>query len=214
LNAAVSSVRWARPLCGGVALSSRNGLLGTLGAIYVRAGDPYMLGTSHVAGGSGESIWQPAPCGKDGCTCNRVGVVVASKREIVDVDGHCYYVDCAAASIDTDVPVDLPRGGKARAVRGLRVRKRGAVSGSTEGIVYDEHHVEHVVLATGHIAAPNQILIRGVDGVPFSTTGDSGALVTDEHGRAVGLLWGASASGEAVASHIAPVLHVLGLEAP
>lgn len=195
-------------------MSSRGGQLGTLGAIYLRSGTPYMLATSHVAGPSGDAIWQPAPCGKSDCTCNRVGTVVTSKREIVELDGHRYYVDCAAVSIETDVPVEPTRGGHARAMRGMRVRKLGAVSGATEGIVHDEHHVEHVVLADGHIAAPNQILIRGVDGTPFSTTGDSGALVTDEHGRAVGLLWGASTSGEAVACHIAPVLHSLALEMP
>jgi hypothetical protein len=210
----MSNARWARPLCAGVAVSSRSGSLGTVGAIYVRAGTPCIVGTSHVTGKSGDTVWQPAPCGKPDCTCNCVGAVVASKREIVMLGGHRYYVDCAAAAIEPDVPVEPTRGGTTRAVRGMRVRKLGAVSGYTEGIVHDEHHVEHVVLETGHIAAPNQILIRGVGGIPFSTIGDSGALVTDEHGRAVGLLWGASASGEAVACHIEPVFHALGLEAP
>jgi hypothetical protein len=152
------------------------------------------------------------PCEKPGCNCNRIAVVTRSVRDVIELDGHRYFVDCAAASLDEDVPIaGLVVRGVARARRGMRVQLHGAASGAHVGVVARENHVEVIQLATGALTAPNQILVHGLGG-PFALPGDSGALVVDEDERVVGLLWGASPTGEAVASHIAPVLQALRLE--
>lgn len=209
-------VLWARPLCGGTRLASSAGMVGSLASCWrdAETGAARLLGTSHVMGDAGDPVWQPGPCDKEGCTCNRIGIVTRSSCDVIELAGHRYYVDCAAASLDEDVPIDgLGVRGVARTRRGARVYSRGAASGSHAGVVAEEHHVENVQRATGALMAPNQLLIRGIGG-PFAVAGDSGALVVDEEERVVGLVWGASPSGEAVASHIAPVLHALHLEVP
>jgi hypothetical protein len=135
-------------------------------------------------------------------------------------NGHHYYLDGAVAALETDVeaaPGNFPEIGAAN--RGARVWKHGAATGHTTGIVLDHQHVETAMLWNGNRHAPNQILIRSLpgnaapDGVDrFAAAGDSGALVFDEKDRVVGLLWGASRSGEAVACHIGPLLDSLAID--
>lgn len=238
--------RWHRPVRGGLAVCvtteveppSRPAqtvvplrhradvVAGTIGAV-VRGRLPddrtLMLSTGHVLWpqGSGRGhVWQPAPCGTTGCDCDRVGIAVRRRHGIVVHDGHRYFVDCAVAAVDSDVPwqpgvAGAPIAGVARARSGTRVWKVGAGSGHSTGVVVDDAHVER----GGNGPAPNQLLIRPLPGNPgphgvdrFSGAGDSGALVLDEAGRAVGLLWAASLSGESVACHIEPVLDALAVD--
>lgn len=138
------------------------------------------------------------------CTVER------ATADIVELDGHRCYIDCAIAALEEDVPFhEGPRFQIARACVGMRVHKHGAASGVTRGVILDDCH-ENTPHAGG--PAPNQILIRGLEGA-FSTVGDSGALVFDDDDRPLGMLWGSSTSGEAVACHLAPVLHALAVEA-
>ena len=204
--------RWQRPIAAGTLVSSSSGISGTIGAIWYGASDgrPRLVGAGHVFGAVGAPVWQPAPCGKPDCTCNQVGTVERSAGDIIELDGHRYYIDCAIATLEEDVPFDDgPRAEIARACVGMRVHKHGAASGVTRGVILDACHED-----TPHAGgpAPNQILIRGLEGV-FSTLGDSGALVFDEDKRPIGMLWGSSTSGEAVACHLAPVLHALAVDA-
>jgi hypothetical protein len=98
---------------------------------------------------------------------------------------------------------------------GYEVKKTGAATGTTEGVVMD---VKYSMASGGGVtsgAFQQQILIRPTGGSPvFSAEGDSGALVTGVDGRAVGLLWGSTSRGEGVACHIAPVFFALNIFAP
>jgi hypothetical protein len=201
-------------------------VVGTIGAV-VRSRPPddrtCLLGTGHVLwplrSGCGH-VWQPAPCGTADCDCDHVGIAVRRSYGVVIHDGHRYFVDCAVAAVDTDVPwrpgvAGIQIAGVARARQGMRVWKIGAGTGHTTGVVVDAAHVERGVNGP----APNQLLIRPLPGNPgphgvdrFSGAGDSGALVLDERFRVVGLLWAASLSGEAVACHIEPVLDTLAID--
>ena len=134
---------------------------------------------------------QPHPCEKPGCNCNRIAVVTRSVRDVIELDGHRYFVDCAAASLDEDVPI------AGLVVRGTPVHAGGCafscmVPPPAPMLEWSRgKYVEVIQLATGALTAPNQILVHGLGG-PFALPGDSGALVVDEDERVVGLLWGAS----------------------
>ena len=71
----------------------------------------------------------------------------------------------------------------------------------------------NVIRADGRIC-PNCIVIETLPGQPpFATAGDSGALVVDSNGRAIGLLWGVNLATPTLsyACHIHPVLDCLKL---
>ena len=213
--------QWDRPLRPGLPVSATRGLAGTAGAITREpaTGRLLLLGAGHVmTSGQDAALWQPTPCVKSGCTCNQVGSVERARQGCVEHAGHQYFVDVAVATIEADVPLDTRIAGVAivgvtRAERGMRVWKLGAATGRTEGVVLDERHVEIARTAAGDVRAVNQILIRALGGRPvFSLVGDSGALVMDEKNRAVGMLWGASPSGDAVACHLEPALDALAIE--
>jgi hypothetical protein len=100
--------------------------------------------------------------------------------------------------------------GFARAFTGMVVRKSGRTTGVTENMVIDTGATMKVCydLECKKVAVfENQILIRQ----PFADLGDSGSVVVDRYGRAVGLLF---ASGEKVsaANHIGDVLRASGLD--
>jgi hypothetical protein len=94
--------------------------------------------------------------------------------------------------------------------RRLAVRLLG-VHGTAAGEVVDVHAT--VERADGTLC-PGTIAIRSRAGrPPFATEGDSGGLVVDRRGRAVGLLWGVDLGDPtmAYACHVLPVLHRLNL---
>jgi len=136
-----------------------------------------------------------------------------------------WFVDCAAAGL-TDCGAVPDRGPvlfasvarataqDARAGQGLRVSKLGRDTAPCGRIV----GVDVTVSLGDGSPRHNNIVIRalpGPDGAvrAFAYEGDSGALVVDRLGRAVGLLWGVSLArpDEAYASHIHPVLDCLKL---
>jgi hypothetical protein len=58
-----------------------------------------------------------------------------------------------------------------------------------------------------------QILVRSEDpSQPFNIAGDSGAALRSADGKVIGLVWGLSAQGDALACPIAPVLWVLHVQ--
>lgn len=219
---------WDRPVRPGLPVSGTPGLVGTLGAM-VRdrsAGTVCILGTSHVlcpSGMRGAPIWQPSPCDRKDCDCNRVGFASRGRHGLVVCDGHRYFLDCAIARVDEDVPWDPMIAGRriagvGHAHRGIRVWKFGAGSGQTSGVVIDDRHEETVRIGASYRSVPNQLLVQPLpghhttQGNRFSTVGDSGAVMLDEDDRAIALLWGASPSGYAVACPIGPVLETLSID--
>ncbi len=165
-------------------------------------------------------VWQPGPCRQPGCDCNRVGLAWRACCDVVVCDGHRYFLDCAVARLDADVPWDPAVAGQriagvGSARRGMRVWKLGAGSGRTLGVVAEDRHEEPAQLGGGCRAVPNQLLVQPLAGHGshrFSTVGDSGALLLDEDQRAVGMLWAASPSGYALACPIEPVLESLAID--
>jgi hypothetical protein len=139
---------------------------------------------------------------------------------LVVSDGHRYFVDCAVVRVDADLSWDARVAGRritgvVCAYRGMRVWKLGACSGETSGIVVDDRHEESAHVGMGYEVVPNQLLIQSIPAAGrnrFSDGGDSGAILLDEEARAVGLLWGASPSGYALACPIGPVLEALGID--
>lgn len=147
-----------------------------------------------------------------------------------------YFIDCATARLLTErgvraAPTLPPLGARSgTAVKGIarvhpldvidgrapRVYKFGQATGVTVGRVVDV--AAPVDTAQGQRRLRNLVIRaeRPASGgsssfVPFVEAGDSGALIVNERGAAVGLLWGMGEgrSPEAYACHIHPVLHRL-----
>jgi hypothetical protein len=130
-----------------------------------------------------------------------------------------YHVDCAVARLvdDQAVPAGavafrVGRAGSGDALpgRGLAVRLLGGHSSTTAHISETDATVERV----DGTLCPRTIVIRGhADKPPFATAGDSGGLVVDRLGRAVGLLWGVDLNDPftSYACHLQPALDRLGL---
>lgn len=202
---------WSRPLQAGVPLSAGGELIGTLGgfATDTLTGQRILLGCQHVLGlTSHAKVWQPAPCGEPGCECNVIGKVLRSCRSLVRWRDRWHFIDAAVVAIDDDVEVQgEAQVGISEAAVGMHVYKHGAATGTTRGVIVTERFADSVPLGRHAVQAPNQLLIRCATGDRgFSTVGDSGSLVRDQDGRAVGLLWGAKADGDGVACPIGPVL--------
>jgi hypothetical protein len=210
----------ARPLREGLPISARRTpsgdyVVGTVGGLVRNERQWIMIGSAHVFPDGTNAIWQPMPCGDGDCACNRVGATVRSVKGVVTFEGHRYYVDCGSGACDDGAVDDgTPQALRVTDARvGLQVTKDGAGSGRTIGLV--AHVKWQPFVRDLGVRAPNQILIRPMGAAGsyprFSVDGDSGALVRDDSGRAVGLIWGSTNNGEAIASPIRPVLHALQL---
>jgi S1-C subfamily serine protease len=206
------------PLVGGMSIGGcRVVSTGTLGFVVVAGGDPYIITNAHVVENSspGDPVIRPGMV--DGGVCSQD--VVARITKVVDIDfsGRYNSIDLAVAHVNKDVDyrdmevIGIGRvSGFTRAFTGMVVRKSGRTTGVTENMVIDTGATIKVCydLECKKVAVfENQILIRQ----PFADLGDSGSIVIDRYGRAVGLLF---ASGEKVsaANHIADVLRVSGLD--
>jgi hypothetical protein len=186
----------------GAGLANSRGVPGTLGAFAVRWSDgaPVLLTSHHVLFGGGAAAGEPVWLTP---SLRRVGSSLYGKLGSVTHDGRAHHVDCAVARIDAElgewrIDEEPPPG--VRPGEAVRLDRKGR---SAPGIVVDVRDVN---------GAPRQILVRSLAaGEPFSAEGDSGALLRNEGGAAVGLVWGATPAGETIASPLGPVLDVLGI---
>jgi len=205
----------------GARIANARGVPGTLGCFALSLDDrrPLLLTSQHVLFGAGareqEPVWAlPDP---GGATPDRpIGRTRHGRRALLrhaDCDVH---VDCATADLDARQAVacrltpvragDLPEPGDA-------VHKLNGVNDATHGTVLATNHSEQVVIEGRSFEVRGQILVRARETAqPFSKPGDSGAALCDEDGAVVGLLWGTSARGDALACPIEPVLWVLHVE--
>jgi hypothetical protein len=194
----------------GAGIANARGVPGTLGAIgrTLHDGRAVLLSSWHVLfGGDAEengAVWLLGDGG-----ASRIGNVLYGKTGAVDLGGERCYVDCAVAACDAEIPAaavtphDAPRAGE-------RVTKSGAATGTTAGVVVSIDHDDVAWIGGRRQSAPRQLLVRAGSG-PFCAEGDSGALLVNERGRAVGLLWGVNSRGEGVACPIAPVLYAMNI---
>lgn len=221
-GAASASLRRA-----GARIANSRGVPGTLGCIVrsLADGRPLLLSAWHVLFGrrarKHEIVWLVEES-DSGRRFLEIGRVLYGHVGAIRFGGEAHFVDCAVAycsgaqkSPRESMP--LSRGeafplllGETGVEPGCLVKKTGAATGATAGEVVD---VKYSTTATSGVhPCLRQLLIRPKEGCPvFAAEGDSGALVTDSHSRAVGLLWGSTSRGEGIACPIAPVLHALNI---
>jgi hypothetical protein len=217
----------ARPQCG-ARIANARGVPGTLGCVARTRhdGQPVLLSTGHVLFGNGarkgDAIWSITET--DGQqTFQALGQTLYGKIGSLHFREEEFYIDCAVGSCTSLAPVFAERSspettavpfvtGHDAARVGSHVRKTGAATGITSGIIVDINYSTLADAGGSRNVAMKQILVRPTNGhAVFSAEGDSGALILDESNRAVGLLWGTNTRGEGVACAIEPVLYALNI---
>lgn len=200
----------------GAAITCSRGTTGTLGTVARTRHDgrAVLLSSWHVlydGPGNDSDVWLV----DGGRRSARLGRTLYGKAGVIPFEGAETYIDCAVAELlapsgDDGPETDVRGHGVARA--GDRVTKRGAATGVTTGIVVRVDYSDVAWIDGRPHPAARQLLVRSLDaGCPFSAAGDSGALLVNDAGNAVGLLWGATRSGDGVASPIAPVLYAMNI---
>jgi hypothetical protein len=214
-----------RPICGGMGISNIDvGGIGTIASVVTdSAGRVYILSNNHVLGGNsapvGSTVTQPGTL--DGgvaetdtiatltkfVTYNEAGenIVDAAIAEIVP--GTEFY---QSSVINDNSSIDMISDIRSAKV-GDRIYKHGRTSGETTGVIIDTDFSTTMPYPDGkNLYFQDQLLID-LD----SYNGDSGSLIFDKDGYAVGLLIGGSLmeNGErfAVANKIRNVSALLGI---
>jgi hypothetical protein len=189
---------------------SSRGIPGTAGALAhtLHDGRRVLLTTWHVLFGSDGVDDGPVSFVDDG-RLSPAGRALYGKIGTIRIGDEDVHVDCAVAAYDGERRCTPREHTAARA--GDRVTKSGAATGTTEGVVIRVDASDDVTIDGRVLRTSRQILVRSLDGSPFSAPGDSGALLLDADQRAVGLLWGVNTRGEGVACPIAPVLYAMNI---
>jgi hypothetical protein len=122
-------------------------------------------------------------------------------------------VDCALARLKTKAPPPTNAVKLGSPQPGTTVTKVGAASGTTHGIIVDTHADVSVDYSFGTFRFNDQILIKGIvdngQQTEFAVDGDSGAIVVDSAGAAIGMVF-AEAGEYAVACPLTKVFRKLG----
>jgi hypothetical protein len=121
-------------------------------------------------------------------------------------------VDCALARLEKAPKANHPPTPELPQLR-TRVKKVGAASGTTHGMIVDTHADVSVDYSFGTFRFNDQILIKGVVGkrarTEFALDGDSGAIAVDGKGVPIGMVF-AESGRYAVACPLTEVLARLG----
>lgn len=220
-----------RPAMGGFSVGHKDITAGTIAtAVYDRLrggyGIPpryYILSNNHVlantnAGGLGDAVLQPGPY--DGGTLPADSIARLSRFVRIDLDPpitlarHKNFVDAAIAEVPFEACnreiywIGYLKGWRTRAEVpiGLPVQKTGRTTNYTIGRVTDIHATVDVGYGGGRVARfRDQILTT-----PMSAPGDSGSLVSDLDGKAVGLLF-AGSSRVTIMNYIEHVQNLLDI---
>jgi hypothetical protein len=91
---------------------------------------------------------------------------------------------------------------------GYPIRKRGARTGLTFGVV---KHLHYTGYRSDGWKFNDQLWIEGDEAI-FSNSGDSGSVYMDVHNRIVGLHWGSEGSKQGIGNPIENVLNELNIE--
>jgi hypothetical protein len=207
LQSLIARVRPARP---GYSTGLFAGtLVGTFGCLVRKRNDPagklYMLSNSHVLAGSGlaalgSNILQPGR--KDGGSEPGDALAVLTESAPFDFNpGFNNLCDAAIAEIVTDdiesaIPsIGVPAGVRTQLSREMQIQKTGRTTGHTISIVKDLAFRTFISYprpdGTGQASAGfrDQVLCEH-----YTANGDSGSLVCDMDGNAIGLHWCGSES--------------------
>src|SRR6266545_3778058 len=217
---AIDRTRKIRPAPGGVSIGHFLITAGTLGATAHRRGRPVILSNNHVLanandGHPGDLILQPGPA-DGGRTQDAIGrlteralgpALAAAGLGLKRLpSGRANLVDAAIAepiSVDVVAAEILGIGrvaGTVDASIGMRVRKSGRTTSTTEGRISALDAVVEVDYG-GKTAIFRQQIVSDI----LSRGGDSGSLVVDERNRSVGLLF----AGDETTTLINPIGAVL-----
>jgi hypothetical protein len=204
----------ARPVSFGAGISHTQDEMGSLGCLVTKRGDDawYLLSACHVlarAGDArnGDTIVEPARPDD-----NAAPLAILTDFEPLKADGTANLFDAAIARLNqkTDVKAHLPLIGVPKLspmdpIPYRSVRKYGAGTGLTLGVITDAHADVTLELGTGSYLFADVIQVVGAGGV-FSTGGDSGALVVDAlTSRPIGLIIG----GKGNRSFVSPIKVIL-----
>ena len=198
-----------RPLKIGGSVANFAVTAGTVGGFVRQRGrtEVHILSNNHVLANEnqarpGDAVLQPGPY--DGGT--RARDRVARLERFVRLQSpRVNLVDCAIARLLPGIEYDAARltgWGTLRGVsaapvdEGMRVVKVGRTTGVTRGRV-TAFELDDVVVAydMGNLRFDDQIEIEGSGNLPFSDGGDSGSLIVDGAGYAVGQLFAGSDTG-------------------
>ena len=184
-------------------------------------GAPLLLSNNHVLGlendaVSGDAIIEP---GRDDGGSSSTDTVAHFARCVrIDFSGGTNTVDAAVASLAPGVTLVQPNAKNflydpAQPVvditKSIAVRKLGRSTGITKGTVTAvEMENFWIDFENGPALFAGQIEVTGDQG-PFAAHGDSGSLVVDANGAAVGLLFAVSEVGNAYVNPMTAVLRGL-----
>lgn len=208
-----SEQKFRRPLVGGSQISSLQGNMmetGTLGCfVSDQANNYYALSCSHVVGPVGNSVFQPDPTN----ATNAIGTVTQSVQNtsidagLTQINANLAFQNYVLKSGSIQGSYDLT----ASDLPSYVVQKCGRTTGFT---IAEVTSIDYTVIVNGNPFKTDQILITDVDGLGrFSTNGDSGSVIMNDHYQVVGLLWGGvDADKTTFASPISTVLSALDIK--
>ncbi len=191
--------RKVRPAMGGLSIGHYAITAGTLGCLVKRGQDTLILSNNHVLanenrGVAGDPILQPGRY--DGGKEDKDVIARLDSFVKVEADETNTVDGALALPYDPrDVTPDILNIGRIRGTRAAdleeKVMKSGRTTRVTNGVVMDVNATLRVGYATGSYLFTDQMIIQGDKGA-FSSGGDSGALIVDYQGNAVGLLFAGS----------------------
>lgn len=214
-----------RPLTPGFSICETRSLTGTLGCVVRDRNNPedlYLLSNAHVLANSGlaepgATVIQPGLDDGGGVTNDAVAALAA----FVPFDFGPGYINLCDAAIAGPVArhlltsriaqIGAPTDVSTELFRGMQVQKTGRTTAHTVGLIKDIHYMTKLRYPKpggdeGEVGFKEQVLCER-----YTAGGDSGALVCDMRGRAVGLHWAGSASTSAF-HRIGHVLDALSVE--
>ncbi|WP_198084377.1 hypothetical protein [Variovorax sp. E3] len=198
---------------------------GTIGCPVtdLSTGERMLLSNNHVIALENDAVLDDPvidPGADDGGRPETSTVARFARCVKLDFSGEANVVDCAVARMTAGVRLAPPDGAgfvynpslpPALASRNSLMRKIGRSTGLTSGrvtaIEVSDFFVDY---QNGPAAFKGQIEVTGISGA-FAAHGDSGSLVVNERGAAVGLLFAVSETGVAYVNPIMPVLQQLGV---
>jgi hypothetical protein len=208
-------VRPVQPGCsvGFAETDPQNAMAGTLGAIVADADGYYVLSNNHVLADQnrlpfGAPIYEPGLLDGGDPGADQIAEMTA----YVPLDTEQpNAVDCAIARLtDGNASAEVLRvgfpTGLGTAAIGMSVAKYGRTTGFTRGIVDSVDTDMQVAYDIGTLVFQGQISITSTDGRPFSSAGDSGALLLEPStNQAFGLLFSGN-DKVTFANHLSDVL--------
>ncbi len=212
-----------RPVPAGVSVGHPRITAGTLGCLVQKGRKHFILSNNHVlANGNeaqtGDPVLQPGPY-DGGKNTPRYRIGRLSQFVPIAFDGRPNQVDAAIAETELkSVKAEICSIGKvaglARLRRGLVVQKHGRTTGPTRGLLSGLYAKIWVDYDGKAALFEGQLRLEG-GRIPFSAGGDSGSLIVDLDGRAVGLLFaGSELENITFANPIRAVLKALKVRFP